>query len=155
MKSQDILVRPHVQRMAIVKKLQYDRITTTIERDPLAEIIAARRRSSTAESIHIGPNACAGLAFELSLLEGMNPPVPEVTVLIGRQEHRRAGGFMGLAGKKSSERKFPNLYIFAASPSMKNRCAWLAMGTARFEMKLNSSARWVVFASGRWDPGAY
>jgi hypothetical protein len=67
-----------------LKKLNYDRITTTIEREWLAEIIAGTKKI---EYRQIKPYwtkrfAKVSLPFELRLLNGMNPPVPEVTVLI-------------------------------------------------------------------------
>lgn len=77
-----------------MKKLNYDRITTTIEREWLAEIIAGTKKI---EYRQIKPYwakrfAKVSLPFELRLLNGMNPPVPEVTVLIYRIT-RRAGEY--------------------------------------------------------------
>jgi hypothetical protein len=72
----------------------YDRITTTIEREWLAQIIAGTKKI---EYRQIKPYwtkrfAKVSVPFELRLLNGMNPPVPEVTVLIHRiTEDRRAG----------------------------------------------------------------
>lgn len=77
-----------------VKKLSYDRITTTIEREWLAQIVAGTKKI---EYRQIKPYwtkrfAKVSLPFELRLLNGMNPPVPEVTVLIHRiTKDRRAG----------------------------------------------------------------
>src|SRR5580658_2116617 len=75
-----------------MKKVNYDRITTTIEREWLAEIIAGTKKI---EYRQIKPYwtkrfAKVSLPFELRLLNGMNPPVPEVTVLIHRitKDHR-------------------------------------------------------------------
>jgi hypothetical protein len=67
-----------------MKKLPYDRITTTIEREWLAQIIAGTKKI---EYCQIKPYwtkrfAKVSLPFELRLRNGMNPPVPEVTVLI-------------------------------------------------------------------------
>ena len=64
----------------------YDRITTTIEREWLARIIAGTKKI---EYRQIKPYrtkrfAKVSVPFELRLLDGMNPPVPEVTVLIHR-----------------------------------------------------------------------
>jgi hypothetical protein len=64
----------------------YDRITTTIEREWLAQIIAGTKKI---EYRQIKPYwtkrfAKVSVPFELRLLNGMNPPVPEVTVLIHR-----------------------------------------------------------------------
>ena len=62
----------------------YDRITTTIKREWLAQIIAGTKKI---EYRQIKPYwtkrfAKVSVPFELRLLNGMNPPVPEVTVLI-------------------------------------------------------------------------
>jgi len=59
----------------------YDRITTTIERTWLAQIIAGTKKI---EYRRIKPYwtkryAKVSVPFELRLLNGMNPPVPEVT----------------------------------------------------------------------------
>jgi hypothetical protein len=73
-------------------RLTYGRITTTIERGWLAEIIAGTKKI---EYRQIKPYwtkrfAKVSTPFELRLLNGMNPPVPEVTVLIQRitKDHR-------------------------------------------------------------------
>jgi hypothetical protein len=73
-------------------RVTYDRITTTIERGWLAEIIAGTKKI---EYRQIKPYwtkrfAKVSTPFELRLLNGMNPPVPEVTVLIQRitKDHR-------------------------------------------------------------------
>jgi hypothetical protein len=72
----------------------YHRITTTIERQWLAQIVAGTKKI---EYRQIKPYwtkrfAKVSLPFELRLLNGMNPPVPEVTVLIHRiTKDRRAG----------------------------------------------------------------
>jgi hypothetical protein len=74
----------------------HDRITTTIEREWLAEIIAGAKK---VEYRQIKPYWTkrfekVSLPFELRLLNGMNPPVPEVTVLIHRiTKDRRAGEY--------------------------------------------------------------
>jgi hypothetical protein len=67
-------------------RIGYNRITTTIKRQWLAEIIAGTKKS---EYRLIKPYWTkrfkkVSLPFELRLLNGMNPPVPEVTVLIHR-----------------------------------------------------------------------
>ena len=77
-----------------MKNLRYDRITTTIEREWLAQIIAGTKKI---EYRQIKPYwtkrfAKVSVPFELRLLNGMNPPVPEVTVLIHRIT-RRAGDY--------------------------------------------------------------
>jgi len=69
-----------------MKKLNCDRITTTIEREWLAQIIAGTKKIEYRE---IKPYwterfAKVSVPFELRLLNGMNRPVPEVTVLIHR-----------------------------------------------------------------------
>lgn len=75
---------------------RYDRITTTIEREWLAQIIAGTKKI---EYRSIKPYwtrrfAKVSLPFELRLLNGMNPPVPEATVLIHRiTKDRRAGEY--------------------------------------------------------------
>src|SRR5271169_3986435 len=79
-----------------MKKPHYDRITTTIEREWLAQIIAGTKKI---EYRQIKPYwmkrfAKVSVPFELRLLNGMNPPVPEVTVLIHRiAKDRRAGEY--------------------------------------------------------------
>jgi hypothetical protein len=72
----------------------YDRITTTIKRQWLAEIIAGTKKI---EYRQIKPYWTkrfdkVSMPFELRLLNGMNPPVPEVTVLIHRIAKDRRGG---------------------------------------------------------------
>jgi hypothetical protein len=67
-----------------MKKPNYDRITTTIEREWLAQIVEGTKKI---EYRQIKPYwterfANVSLPFELRLVNGMNPPVPEVTVLI-------------------------------------------------------------------------
>jgi hypothetical protein len=77
-------------------RASYDRITTTIEREWLAEIIAGTKKI---EYRQIKPYWTKRfekvlLPFELRLLNGMNPPVPEVTVLIHRiTKDSRAGEY--------------------------------------------------------------
>jgi hypothetical protein len=82
-----------LQRVELpMKKLNYNRITTTIEREWLAQIVAGTKKI---EYRQIKPYwtkrfAKVSMPFELRLLNGMNPPVPEVTVLIHRitKDHR-------------------------------------------------------------------
>jgi hypothetical protein len=64
--------------------IKYDRITTTIKRPWLAEIIAGKKKIEYRE---IKPYwtkrlKSVDLPLELRLINGMNPPVPEVTVLV-------------------------------------------------------------------------
>jgi hypothetical protein len=75
-------------------RTRHDRITTTIERQWLVEIIAGTKKI---EYRQIKPYwtkrfGKVSVPFELRLLNGMNPPVPEVTVLIHKIT-RRAGEF--------------------------------------------------------------
>jgi hypothetical protein len=75
---------------------RYDRITTTIEREWLAQIIAGTKKI---EYRKIKPYwttrfSKVSMPFELRLLNGMNPPVPEVAVLIQKiVRDRRAGEY--------------------------------------------------------------
>jgi hypothetical protein len=79
-----------------VKPVTLDRITTTIKRQWLAEIIAGTK---TIEYREIKPYWTKRLKtvtrpFELRLINGMNPPIPEVTVLIHKvTTNRRAGAY--------------------------------------------------------------
>jgi hypothetical protein len=79
-----------------IRTASYDRITTTIEREWLAQIIAGTKKI---EYRKVKPYwtkrfAKVSLPFELRLRNGMNPPVPEVTVLIHRiTKDRRAGEY--------------------------------------------------------------
>jgi hypothetical protein len=88
---QDILVQQRVQCARIpMKKPNYDRITTTIEREWLAQIVEGTKKI---EYRQIKPYwtkrfAKVSVPFELRLLNGMNPPVPEVTVLIHKITRR-------------------------------------------------------------------
>jgi small ligand-binding sensory domain FIST len=86
-----------------MKNLRYDRITTTIEREWLAQIIAGTKKI---EYRQIKPYwtkrfATVSMPFELRLLNGMNPPVPEVTVLIHRITKDRRGGDQELQRRMS------------------------------------------------------
>ena len=83
-------------------RIGYDRITTTIERQWLAEIIAGTKKI---EYRQIKPYWTkrfekVSVPFELRLLNGMNPPVPEVTVLIHKIVTDRRGGEYQLHIKK-------------------------------------------------------
>src|SRR5271155_4249142 len=86
-----------------MKKLNYDRITTTIERAWLAQIVAGTKKI---EYRQIKPHwtkrfAKVSLPFELRLLNGMNPPVPEVTVLIHRITKDHWAANTGCTSRKS------------------------------------------------------
>ena len=75
-------------------RTKQDRITTTIKRQWLAEIIAGTKKI---EYRQIKPywTKCfkrVTTPFELRLINGMNPPVPEVTVLIHKVTTNRRSG---------------------------------------------------------------
>jgi hypothetical protein len=76
----------------------YDRITTTIKRPWLAEIIAGTKKIEYRGIKPYWTNRFAKVSvpFELRLLNGMNPPVPEVTVLIHRITKDRRIGYYKL-----------------------------------------------------------
>lgn len=76
--------------------VRYDRITTTIEREWLAEIIAGTKKIEYRQIKRYWTKRFekVSIPFELRLLNGMNPPVPEVTVLIHKiTKDRRAGEY--------------------------------------------------------------
>jgi hypothetical protein len=75
-----------------------DRITTTIEREWLAEIIGGTKKIEYRQIKPYWTKRFAKVsvprAFELRLLNRMNRPVPEVTVLIHKiTKDRRAGDY--------------------------------------------------------------
>ena len=79
-----------------------DKITTTIKRQWLSEIIEGVKRI---EYRQIKPYWTKrlrdiSLPFELRLINGMNPPVPEVTVLIRKVTMARREGVYELHIKK-------------------------------------------------------
>ena len=87
-----------------MKKLNYDRITTTIEREWLAEIIAGTKKieyrkikpywTERKDLLPIEQNRDIVDAIRTAAVERVNPPVPEVTVLIHRiTKDRRAGEY--------------------------------------------------------------
>jgi len=83
-------------------RTKQDRITTTIKRQWLAEIIAGTKKI---EYRQIKPywTKCfkrVTTPFELRLINGMNPPVPEVTVLIHKVTTNRRSGEYELHIKK-------------------------------------------------------
>jgi len=83
-------------------RVEKDRITTTIKRQWLAEIIEGTK---TIEYREIKPYWTERLKsikspFELRLINGMNPPVPEVTVLVRRVTVDRRGRVYELHIKK-------------------------------------------------------
>ncbi len=68
-----------------------DRMTTTIKRQWLAEIIAGTKKIEYREIKPYWTKRLKSVTtlFELRLLNGMKPPVPEVTVLIHRVTKNR------------------------------------------------------------------
>jgi hypothetical protein len=64
--------------------MQFDRITTTIKRRWLAEIVAGTKKIEYREIKPYWTQRLkrVTLPFELRLINGMNPPIPEVTVLV-------------------------------------------------------------------------
>ena|SRR5437868_12648426 len=64
--------------------MRYGRITTTIEREWLAEIIAGTKKIEyrRIKSYWTKKLESVGRPFELRLINGMVKPIPEVTVLI-------------------------------------------------------------------------
>ena len=73
-------------------QMRYDRITTTIEREWLAEIIAGTKKIEYRRIKPYWTQRFAKVSVPFELRNGMNPPVPEVTVLIHRIT-RRAGEY--------------------------------------------------------------
>jgi hypothetical protein len=75
-------------------RTRYDRITTTIERVWRAEIIAGTKKIEYRRTKPYWTKRFVKVSvpFELRLLNGMSPPVPEVTVLIHKIT-RRAGEY--------------------------------------------------------------
>jgi hypothetical protein len=59
-------------------------ITTTIKRQWLAEIVAGTKRIEYRELKDYWSLNGVKVPFELRLINGMNRPIPEVTVLIGK-----------------------------------------------------------------------
>lgn len=74
--------------------IKYERITTTIQRQWLAEIIAGTKKIEYREVKPYWTQRFkkVSLPFELRMLNGMTPPVPEVTVLIHKID-RRGGAY--------------------------------------------------------------
>jgi hypothetical protein len=71
-----------------------DRITTTIKRQWLAEILAGTKKIEYREIKPYWTKRFKSVTtpFELRLINGMNPPVPEVTVLIHKVTTNRRSG---------------------------------------------------------------
>lgn len=76
--------------------VQLPRITTTIQREWLAEIIDETKRIEYRDIKPYWTNRLQRIArpFELRLINGMTPPVPEVTVLIDKvRTNKRTGNY--------------------------------------------------------------
>jgi hypothetical protein len=73
-----------LNRRGRIVRTKYDRLTTTIKREWLAEIIAGTKRIEYRQIKRYWTKRLKRVAvpFELRLINGMNPPIPEVTVLI-------------------------------------------------------------------------
>lgn len=69
----------------------YDRLTTTIKRPWLAEIIVGTKKIEYREIKPYWTTRLKSVCvpFEMRLINGMNPPVPEVTVLIHKVTKNR------------------------------------------------------------------
>jgi hypothetical protein len=83
-------------------RVEKDRITTTIKRQWLAEIIEGTKRIEYREIKPYWTKRLKGITspFELRLINGMNPPVPEVTVLVRKVTVDRRGRVYELHIKK-------------------------------------------------------
>lgn len=83
-------------------RVEKDRITTTIKRQWLAEIIAGTKRIEYREIKPYWTERLKSITspFELRLINGMNPPVPEVTVLVRKVTVDRREGVYELHIKK-------------------------------------------------------
>jgi hypothetical protein len=83
-------------------RVEKDRITTTIKRQWLAQIIEGTKRIEYREIKPYWTKRLKDITspFELRLINGMNPPVPEVTVLIRKVTVDRSEGVYELHIKK-------------------------------------------------------
>jgi hypothetical protein len=83
-------------------RVEKDRITTTIKRQWLAEIIEGTKRIEYREIKPYWTKRLKGITspFELRLINGMNKPVPEVTVLVRKVIVDRREGVYELHIKK-------------------------------------------------------
>lgn len=83
-------------------RVEKNRITTTIKRQWLAEIIEGTKTIEYREIKPYWTKRLKGITspFELRLINGMNPPVPEVTVLVRRVTVDRRGRVYELHIKK-------------------------------------------------------
>jgi hypothetical protein len=88
-------------------RVKQDRITTTIKRAWLAEIIAGTKKIEYREIKPYWTKRLKSVTtpFELRLINGMNPPVPEVAVLIRKVTTNRRTGEYELHIKKILEFK--------------------------------------------------
>ena len=75
-----------------------ERLTTTIERSWLADIIAGTKRTEYREIKRYWTKrlSSVGRPFELRLINGMHKDAPEVTVLITRVTPNRSAGHYAL-----------------------------------------------------------
>jgi|ERR1700730_13266137 len=82
--------------------MQFDRITTTIKRQWLAEIVAGTKKIEYRQIKRYWTKRLKSVTvpFELRLINGMNPPIPEVTVLIHKITKDRRRGVYELHIKK-------------------------------------------------------
>lgn len=80
----------------------HDRITTTIKRQWLAEIIAGTKKIEYRQIKRYWTTRLKGVTvpFELRLINGMNRPIPEVTVLIHKIGTDRRDGVYELHIRK-------------------------------------------------------
>jgi hypothetical protein len=114
----------------------YERITTTIEREWLAQIVAGTKKI---EYRQIKPYWTkrfekVSVPFELRLLNGMNPPVPEVTVLIHKVTKDRRCCFspkVSAAGAHRSLEAALKMVTFAQSPVFSRSQIYLLNYTSR------------------------
>jgi hypothetical protein len=83
-------------------RVEKDRITTTIKRQWLAQIIEGTKRIEYREIKPYWTKRLKDITspFELRLINGMNPPVPELTVLIRKVTVDRSEGVYELHIKK-------------------------------------------------------
>jgi hypothetical protein len=88
-------------------RTKYERLTTTIKREWLTEIIAGIKKIECREIKPYWTKRLKGVAvpFELRLINGMNPPIPEVTVLIHKITTNRPARAYELHIKKIIEFK--------------------------------------------------
>jgi len=88
--------------MRRVMRTNHNKLTTTIKRPWLAEIIEGTKKIEYSQIKPYWTKRLKSVTtpFELCLLNGMNPPVPEVTVLIHKVTPNRHSGEYELHIKK-------------------------------------------------------